>query len=269
MGSRLRTRAARRSPALGSLPRRRRRGGKAEEARPEAEVQLGAGGVSVAMETGRAGEPRSAEPGSYALGGATATPAPRPAGSRGLGASPRPPPLAGSEAPRSRFGARARRAAPCALQPPPEPHPLRVRPASLRSQDISHLLCGLFRGLYAGEVIGEHLSANLIKARGSEHARHEAFVDELRRVSGPGAPRGGRGGPSAHAERRVPTGPSRWTDACPCRALGPGGAVHARGRPCLWRPLSAPTCTRTAAYRVCEHRDRAGSSVAVPWRPCS
>ncbi|XP_039093100.1 deleted in lung and esophageal cancer protein 1 [Hyaena hyaena] len=134
------------------------------------------------METGRAGEPRSAEPGSYALGGATGTPAPRPAGSRGLGASPRPPPLAGSEAPRSRFGARARRAAPCALQPPPEPHPLRVRPASLRSQDISHLLCGLFRGLYAGEVIGEHLSANLIKARGSEHARHEAFVDELRRI---------------------------------------------------------------------------------------
>uniref|UniRef100_A0A673U2J6 DLEC1 cilia and flagella associated protein n=1 Tax=Suricata suricatta TaxID=37032 RepID=A0A673U2J6_SURSU len=32
------------------------------------------------------------------------------------------------------------------------------------------------------DVIGEHLSANLIKARGSEDARHEEFVDELRRV---------------------------------------------------------------------------------------
>ncbi|XP_062038702.1 deleted in lung and esophageal cancer protein 1 [Lepus europaeus] len=78
--------------------------------------------------------------------------------------------------------ARPRRVGPLALAPAPEPKPLRLRPASLRTQDVSHLLAGVFRGLYSGEVIGEDLSASLIKGRGSENPRHEAFVEQLRQI---------------------------------------------------------------------------------------
>ncbi|XP_076985910.1 deleted in lung and esophageal cancer protein 1-like isoform X3 [Tamandua tetradactyla] len=64
----------------------------------------------------------------------------------------------------------------------PEPQLLRLRPASRRTQDVSHLLTGVFRNLYSVEVIGEDVSTSLIKARGSEDARHEKFVDELRQI---------------------------------------------------------------------------------------
>ncbi|KAK2090129.1 Deleted in lung and esophageal cancer protein 1 [Saguinus oedipus] len=64
-----------------------------------------------------------------------------------------------------------------------EPQLLRLRPSSLRTQDISHLLTGVFRNLYSAEVIGEDLSANLIKARGSDNERHEEFVDQLQQVT--------------------------------------------------------------------------------------
>ncbi|KAM6177157.1 deleted in lung and esophageal cancer protein 1 [Erethizon dorsatum] len=63
-----------------------------------------------------------------------------------------------------------------------EPQPLLPRPSSLLTQDISHLLTRVFRNLYSVEVIGEDVSASLIKARGSENARHEAFVDELQQI---------------------------------------------------------------------------------------
>nr|XP_048279441.1 deleted in lung and esophageal cancer protein 1 isoform X1 [Myodes glareolus] len=69
-----------------------------------------------------------------------------------------------------------------ALPPLPEPQMLRLRPASLRTQDISHLLARVFRNLYTAQVIGEDLSDSLIKARGSEDARHEEFVDQLQQV---------------------------------------------------------------------------------------
>lgn len=62
---------------------------------------------------------------------------------------------------------------------------LRLRPTSLRTQDISHLLTGVFRNLYTAEVIGEEVSASLIKARGSENQRHEEFVGELQQVTAP------------------------------------------------------------------------------------
>ncbi|XP_004614681.2 deleted in lung and esophageal cancer protein 1 [Sorex araneus] len=68
------------------------------------------------------------------------------------------------------------------LTPLLEPQMLRLRPTSLLSQDISHLLTRVFRNLYTAEVIGEELSANLIKARGSEDESHEKFVDELQEV---------------------------------------------------------------------------------------
>ncbi|XP_040145947.1 deleted in lung and esophageal cancer protein 1 isoform X2 [Ictidomys tridecemlineatus] len=69
-----------------------------------------------------------------------------------------------------------------ALPPPPEPQLLRLRPSSLRTQDISHLLTGVFRNLYSAEVIGEEASASFIKARGSDNARHEQFVDQLQQI---------------------------------------------------------------------------------------
>ncbi|XP_058146625.1 deleted in lung and esophageal cancer protein 1 isoform X2 [Dasypus novemcinctus] len=78
-----------------------------------------------------------------------------------------------------RCSGRLRRGSPPELAPLPEPQLLRLRPASLRTQDISHLLAGVFRNLYSVEVIGEDVSTSLIKARGSEDARHEKFVDEL------------------------------------------------------------------------------------------
>nr|XP_012311083.1 deleted in lung and esophageal cancer protein 1 isoform X3 [Aotus nancymaae] len=80
------------------------------------------------------------------------------------------------------FAARPRRLTQLVLAPRPEPQLLRLRPSSLRTQDISHLLTGVFRNLYSAEVIGEDLSANLIKARGSDNERHEEFVDQLQQI---------------------------------------------------------------------------------------
>ncbi|KAF3827013.1 hypothetical protein GH733_002499 [Mirounga leonina] len=133
------------------------------------------------METGRGREGLSAESGSYAFRGATWTPTSHLAGIRSPSESAWLSSLTYSEAFHYGFGGRARR-------PLPEPQLLSLRPTSLRSQDISHLLTGLFRNLYTNEVIGEDLSANLIKARGSEDARHEEFVDELQRVRRPRSP---------------------------------------------------------------------------------
>ncbi|XP_051058224.1 deleted in lung and esophageal cancer protein 1 [Phodopus roborovskii] len=80
------------------------------------------------------------------------------------------------------FPTRSLRAGFPALPPIPEPQMLRLRPASRRSQDISHLLARVFRNLYTAQVIGKDLSDSLINARGSEDARHEEFVDQLQQV---------------------------------------------------------------------------------------
>ncbi|XP_040492890.1 deleted in lung and esophageal cancer protein 1 isoform X4 [Ursus maritimus] len=134
------------------------------------------------METGRARDRQSAESGSYAFRGATWTPTSHLAGIRSPSESTRLSSLTYSETFHYGFGGRARRVGPLTLQPLPEPQLLSLRPTSLRTQDISHLLTGVFRNLYTNEVIGEDLSASLIKARGSEDARHEEFVDELQRI---------------------------------------------------------------------------------------
>ncbi|XP_058411073.1 deleted in lung and esophageal cancer protein 1 [Diceros bicornis minor] len=129
------------------------------------------------METGQPRERRSTESGSYAFRGATWTPTSRlrrirsPSQSAGLSS------LAYSQAFHYDFRGRPRR-----IAPTPEPHLLRLRPTSLCTQDISHLLTGVFRNLYTAEVIGKDLSASLIKARGSEDALHEEFVDKLQQI---------------------------------------------------------------------------------------
>ncbi|KAF4024161.1 hypothetical protein G4228_016116 [Cervus hanglu yarkandensis] len=90
--------------------------------------------------------------------------------------------LAYSESFHHGFGGRRRLASQLPLQPLPEPQLLRLRPTSLRTQDISYLLTGVFRNLYTAEVIGQEVSSSLIKARGSEDARHEEFVDQLQQI---------------------------------------------------------------------------------------
>ncbi|XP_060036598.1 deleted in lung and esophageal cancer protein 1 isoform X1 [Erinaceus europaeus] len=129
------------------------------------------------METGSPSKQKLAHSGSYAFRGSKWPPTPRlarilsPSHSIWLSS------LAYSDGFQYSPEGRPRR-----LAPLPEPHLLRVRPTSLRTQDISHLLTGVFRNLYSAEVIGEEVSASLIKARGSDDERHEEFVDELQKV---------------------------------------------------------------------------------------
>ncbi|XP_043298220.1 deleted in lung and esophageal cancer protein 1 isoform X3 [Cervus canadensis] len=133
------------------------------------------------METGKR-ERLSAESGSYAFAGATWTPTPRLARMRSPSQSTWLSSLAYSESFHHGFGGRRRLASQLPLQPLPEPQLLRLRPTSLRTQDISYLLTGVFRNLYTAEVIGQEVSSSLIKARGSEDARHEEFVDQLQQI---------------------------------------------------------------------------------------
>ncbi|XP_012575761.1 PREDICTED: deleted in lung and esophageal cancer protein 1 isoform X2 [Condylura cristata] len=129
------------------------------------------------METGWPKEVPTTESGSYAFAGATWTPSPRLARIRSPSHSVWLSSRAYSDAFNYNLGARPGR-----LAPLPEPHLLRLRPTSLRTQEISHLLTGVFRNLYTAEVIGEEVSANLIKARGSEDVHHEEFVDQLQQI---------------------------------------------------------------------------------------
>ncbi|XP_019502695.1 PREDICTED: deleted in lung and esophageal cancer protein 1-like, partial [Hipposideros armiger] len=133
------------------------------------------------METGQDRDRQSAQSGSYAFAGATWTPTSRLDRIRGPGQSTWLS-LIYPEAFHYGFRTRPRRLSPLGSSPFPEPHLLRLRPTSLCTQDISHLLTSVFRNVYTAEVIGEDVSASLIKARGSEDARHEEFVDELQQI---------------------------------------------------------------------------------------
>lgn len=160
--------------------------GKAEGVGPEAEAQQGVSRVSVAMETRRSIKRGSLASRTNECQGTMWAPTSPPAES----SSPSQPTwkslyssLSYSEGFHYSFAARPRRFTQLALAPRPEPQLLRLRPSSLRTQDISHLLTGVFRNLYSAEVIGDEVSASLIKARGSENKRHEEFVDQLQQVT--------------------------------------------------------------------------------------
>ncbi|XP_023619188.1 deleted in lung and esophageal cancer protein 1 [Myotis lucifugus] len=134
------------------------------------------------MEPGPARDRRSSKSGSYAFAGATWTTTSRlpricsPSQSVWLSS------LAYPESFHPSFRSRPRRFSLPTLPQLPEPQLLRLRPTSLRTQDISHLLTGVFRNLYTAEVFGDDVSTNLIKARGSEDEVHEEFVDELQQI---------------------------------------------------------------------------------------
>ncbi|XP_053456832.1 deleted in lung and esophageal cancer protein 1 isoform X5 [Nycticebus coucang] len=125
------------------------------------------------METRRSKGKGSAKASSYEYVETTWASTSPSAGSR----SPSKPSHAYSEGYYYSFASRPSRFAPFS-----EPQLLRLRPSSRRTQDISHLLTGVFRNLYSAEVIGEDLSTSLIKARGGENAVHQAFVDELQQI---------------------------------------------------------------------------------------
>ncbi|XP_043365668.1 deleted in lung and esophageal cancer protein 1 isoform X2 [Dermochelys coriacea] len=64
----------------------------------------------------------------------------------------------------------------------PEPSMYRHRPASERTQDISHLLTSVFKSTYTADVIGMDTGTNLIKSRGGDNLYHEKFVEELQKI---------------------------------------------------------------------------------------
>ncbi|XP_075778976.1 deleted in lung and esophageal cancer protein 1 isoform X2 [Pelodiscus sinensis] len=64
----------------------------------------------------------------------------------------------------------------------PEPSMYRHRPASERTQDISHLLTSIFKSMYTADVIGMDTGTNLIKSRGGDNIYHEKFVEELQKI---------------------------------------------------------------------------------------
>ncbi|KAM4815106.1 deleted in lung and esophageal cancer protein 1 [Thomomys bottae] len=87
-----------------------------------------------------------------------------------------------SDAYQQGLATRPRRLGLLSLSPTPEPQMLRLRPASRRSQDVSHLLTCVFRNLYSVPVIGEELGASLVRTRGSSDTRHQQFVEQLQQV---------------------------------------------------------------------------------------
>ncbi|KAG9347770.1 hypothetical protein JZ751_003785, partial [Albula glossodonta] len=58
----------------------------------------------------------------------------------------------------------------------------RHRPASEKTQDISHLLASIFKDLYTAEVIGKDRVASLTKSRRGGNSYHDTYVAELQQV---------------------------------------------------------------------------------------
>ncbi|KAG5851028.1 hypothetical protein ANANG_G00088660 [Anguilla anguilla] len=58
----------------------------------------------------------------------------------------------------------------------------RHRPASEKTQDISHLLASIFKDLYTAEVIGKDKVANLTKSRRGGNSYQDTYVEELQQA---------------------------------------------------------------------------------------
>ncbi|XP_036377314.1 deleted in lung and esophageal cancer protein 1 [Megalops cyprinoides] len=58
----------------------------------------------------------------------------------------------------------------------------RHRPASEKTQDISHVLASIFKDLYTAEVIGKDTVANLTKSRRGGNSYHDRYVEELQQI---------------------------------------------------------------------------------------
>ncbi|XP_017573141.2 deleted in lung and esophageal cancer protein 1 isoform X1 [Pygocentrus nattereri] len=63
-----------------------------------------------------------------------------------------------------------------------EPCMNRHKPASEKTQDISHLLASIFRDLYTTEVIGKDTVTSLTKSRRGGNSYHDKYVEELQQV---------------------------------------------------------------------------------------
>ncbi|KAK2886526.1 deleted in lung and esophageal cancer protein 1 [Channa argus] len=56
------------------------------------------------------------------------------------------------------------------------------RPASGKSQDISHVLANTFKDLYTKDVIGKDTLSNLIKTKNGRSSYHDKYIEELQLV---------------------------------------------------------------------------------------
>ncbi|KAK2859516.1 hypothetical protein Q5P01_004136 [Channa striata] len=56
------------------------------------------------------------------------------------------------------------------------------RPASGKSQDISHVLASTFKHLYTKDIIGKDTTSNLIKTKNGLGSYHDKYVEELQQV---------------------------------------------------------------------------------------
>ncbi|XP_071341210.1 deleted in lung and esophageal cancer protein 1 [Trachinotus anak] len=64
------------------------------------------------------------------------------------------------------------------FDPPVNSH----RPASGKSQDISHVLASVFKDLYTKDIIGKDTLSNLIKTKSGRSSYHDKYVEELQQA---------------------------------------------------------------------------------------
>ncbi|XP_028933469.2 deleted in lung and esophageal cancer protein 1 isoform X2 [Ornithorhynchus anatinus] len=93
------------------------------------------------------------------------------------------PPGPGRRSPRTpSFSGKEMCGRPEGLRSPAEAAMLRLRPTSVRTQEIAHLLTSVFQDLYTVASIGPELGATFIQSRGGDDPFHEKFVEELQQL---------------------------------------------------------------------------------------
>lgn len=56
------------------------------------------------------------------------------------------------------------------------------RPSSARSQDVSHLLAGVFRDVFTRDTVAKQLVKHLATSRSGEEGYHDKYVKQLHQV---------------------------------------------------------------------------------------